>query len=507
MQGVVYDSVPRADGSVLLGGNFQYAEDLVRRYVARYGPPGALDPTLDPQRNISIVNSMAVQADGKILVANGGASVLLQRLTPAGALDSSFTPPFVSFSASIQQRTVIQKILLQPDGKILVGGKLITGSATSPTLSGLVRLNPDGTRDTSFQIVAARGGTSFVNDLALQPDGKVILGGDFTNINNDSSYYYLARVNSDGTVDSTFARSASEAVNELELQSDGKVVFGGNTSLRRLNGSGIPDGLNAPVNDAISALAVQPDDRILVGGRFTSINGVARERFARLLPDGTIDESCILSANSTVHSINVQTDGKIILGGLFTRINGISRVGAARTGGAVTPTSVVSRKTHGSAGTFDIPLPLSGTPGIENRAGSNHTVVATFSDNLSAGEARVTSGIGNIASTSLSGNSLTVNLSGVADRQVVVITLDRMVDTAGQSLPSMEVPLHLFFGDTNASGNVNASDIGQVKANVGAAVTQATFRSDVTVNGSINTSDVSAVKAAAGGSAASWLLR
>ncbi len=195
VQGTVFDSVSQADGKVLLGGDFQYAENVVRRYVARYNPSGTLDPSLDPQRNISIVTSMAVQADGKILVANGGASILLQRLTPAGALDTTFTPPFVSFSASIQQRTVIQKILLQPDGKILVGGKLITGSATSPTLSGLVRLNPDGTRDTSFQIVAARGGTYFVNDLALQPDGKVILGGDFTNINNDSSYFYLARVN------------------------------------------------------------------------------------------------------------------------------------------------------------------------------------------------------------------------------------------------------------------------------------------------------------------------
>ena len=416
-----------------------------------------------------------------------------------GALDSTFTPPFVSFSASIQQRTVIQKILLQPDGKILVGGKLITGSATSPTLSGLVRLNPDGTRDTSFQVVAARGGTYFVNDLALQPDGKVILGGDFTNINNDSSYYFLARVNSDGTVDPSFARTAPGAVAELELQADSKVVFGGNFgSLRRVNPNGTSDGFNVPVDDAISALALQPDTRILVGGRFTSINGVARDRFARLFPDGAVDPGCVLSANSTVHSITLQSDGRIILGGLFTRINGISRLGAARTGATVAPTSVVSRKTHGSAGTFEIPLPLTGAPGIENRTSGNHTVVATFSDNLSAGDASITSGTGSVSTASVNGNTLTVSLGGVADGQTLTIMLNNVTDTFGQTLPPMEVRMNLRFGDVNGNGSVNASDIGQVKANVGATVDQTNFRSDVTVNGSINSSDVSAVKATSG---------
>ncbi len=238
-----------------------------------------------------------------------------------------------------------------------------------------------------------------------------------------------------------------------------------------------------------------------MGGRFTTINGVARDRFARLFPDGTIDPSCILSANSTVHSISVQSDGRIILGGLFTRINGISRLGAARAWGLVAPTSVVSRKIHGSAGTFDIPLPLSGTPGVENRTGGNHTVVATFSDNLSGGDASVSSGTGSVSSAAVSGNTLTINLTGVANGQTLTIMLSNVSDTFGQTLPPMEVQMSVFFGDVNGNGTVTSSDIGQVKANAGAPVDQSNFRSDVTANGSINGSDISAVKAAAGGSA------
>ena len=195
-QGGVFDTAQQPDGKILVGGEFQFAEGVSRRYLARYNADGSFDPSLDTLRTIGIVKSIAVQPDGKIVVANGGGSVDVHRLNADGTIDTTFDSPFVPFSASIEARTVVQVVALQPDGKILVGGKLITGSASSPTLSGLVRLNPNGSRDTSFQIVFARGGVTFVNDLALQPDGKVVFGGDFTNINNDGSFAYFARVNS-----------------------------------------------------------------------------------------------------------------------------------------------------------------------------------------------------------------------------------------------------------------------------------------------------------------------
>ena len=102
-------------------------------------------------------------------------------------------------------------------------------------------------------------------------------------------------------------------------------------------------------------------------------------------------------------------------------------------------TGVVSRKVHGSAGTFDVSLPLSGTAGVENRSGA-HAIVATFNNPLAAGSATVPAAQGVVASTAVNGNTLTVNLSGVTDRQYISITLSDVTDTFGQTFPSMNVP-------------------------------------------------------------------
>lgn len=334
-QGGVFDTLTQPDGKFLVGGEFHFAEGVSRRYLARYNADGNFDAGFDTNRDISIVQSIGLQTDGKIIVASGGLSVILQRLNANGSWDTSFAQIFVPFSASIQARTRITTVLVQPDNKILVGGKLITGSATSPTLSGLVRLNADGTRDTTFQIVFARGGTTYVNDIALQPDGKVVIGGDFTNIANDTSFRYLARVNADGTTDTSYnpppPPSPIAVINEIELQPDGKIVYGGNFDfLLRVNANGTPDSFNVPVNNSVEALAIQPSGKILVGGVFTEIGGATRKRIARLNNNGSVDTGFNVSANNTVYDISLQTVGKILVGGQFTRINNQSRIAAAR---------------------------------------------------------------------------------------------------------------------------------------------------------------------------------
>ncbi len=183
-----------------------------------------------------------------------------------------------------------------------------------------------------------------------------------------------------------------------------------------------------------------------------------------------------------------------------TSSDGAARVFA--TNGTAAPalqmTSAVSRKTHGSAGTYDINLPLTGTPGVEGRSGGNHTIVATFSNPLTTGTASVSAGAGSVSSTSFSGNTLIVNLASVADRQTMTVTLSNVTDSSGQTMPPQNVPVTLLLGDVNGSGTVTSSDVSQVKASAG-TVTSANFRADVIANGSINSSDVGAVKAASGG--------
>ena len=172
--------------------------------------------------------------------------------------------------------------------------------------------------------------------------------------------------------------------------------------------------------------------------------------------------------------------------------------------GTCTPvqlTDAVSRKTHGAAGTFDVELPLTGSVGIECRsggAGGNHTFVFTFTNNVVSGNATVTTGTGFVSSFTFSGNTMTVNLTGVSDVQQITVTLSNVTDCFGSVLPNTPVSAAMLIGDTTANRTVNASDVAQVKGQVGVPVSTSNFREDVTVNGSINASDVSLVKANVG---------
>jgi hypothetical protein len=163
-------------------------------------------------------------------------------------------------------------------------------------------------------------------------------------------------------------------------------------------------------------------------------------------------------------------------------------------------TSAVSRKTHGGAGDFDIDLPLAGEPGVECRSSSgDHTFVVTFSNPVVSGNASVTSGSGTVAgSPTFSGNTMTVNLTGVADVQQITVTLSNVTDNTAQVLPDTPLSANMLIGDTNANKSVNAGDLAQTKAQSGVVVTGANFRTDINANGSVNAADTAIVKANAG---------
>ncbi len=163
-------------------------------------------------------------------------------------------------------------------------------------------------------------------------------------------------------------------------------------------------------------------------------------------------------------------------------------------------TGAVSRKTHGGAGSFDITLPLSGTPGVECRSsGGNHTLVFTFTNNVVSGSASVTAGTGSVSgSPTFSGNTLTVNLTGVTDAQNITVSLNGVTDSFAQVLPSTPVTMSVLPGDTTADGTVNSADISQTKSQSGNTVDGSNFREDVTVDGTLNSADISLVKSKSG---------
>ena len=168
--------------------------------------------------------------------------------------------------------------------------------------------------------------------------------------------------------------------------------------------------------------------------------------------------------------------------------------------GALQLIAAASRKTHGAAGDFDINLPLVGGVGVECRStGGAYTLVFTFSNNMVSGNASVTGGIGSVlGSPTFATNTMTVNLTGVADVQKITVTLSNVTDTSAQVLPDTAVSVNILIGDTSGNKTVNASDVSQTKLQSGQTLTATNFRNDVTVNGSINASDVSLVKSKSG---------
>src|SRR5205814_6325218 len=160
--------------------------------------------------------------------------------------------------------------------------------------------------------------------------------------------------------------------------------------------------------------------------------------------------------------------------------------------------SVGSRKTHGNAGTFDINLPVTGNPGIEDRSGGAngaYKLVFTFATPLaSVTSASVTSGSGSISSRGFGPNptQYTVNLTGVADAQYIIVTLTNVQDTAGR-VGDFSATMGVLGGDVTGDRVVNSKDQNYINSKSGQKASSANFRADVTVDGLINGNDASFV--------------
>jgi hypothetical protein len=159
-------------------------------------------------------------------------------------------------------------------------------------------------------------------------------------------------------------------------------------------------------------------------------------------------------------------------------------------------TSAASRKVHGIAGTFDIPLPLTGNVGIECRSGgatNDYQMIINFANSVTVGSASVTSGTGSLSSFTVSGSQVTVNLTGITNAQQITVTLFNVND--GTHMGNASVSMGVLIGDSSGNGTVNAADVAQTKGRLGQTVDATNFRSDVNANGAINSGDVAIVKA------------
>src|SRR5436189_490367 len=236
----------------------------------------------------------------------------------------------------------IRAVVVQPDGKILIGGDFTTvapnGGATV-TRNRIARLNPDGTLDMGFD-PSATGTNAAVQSIALQADGKILAGGSFTSIGGQLRNN-IARLDATTGLADSFDPNANSTVFAIAVQTDGKILVGGffgniggqpRNRLARLDpATGLADSFDAALSGLeIFAITIQPDGKILAGGFFMSIGGQPRNNLARLDPITALADSFNPNAADEVHAIAVQADGKVLAGGFFINIGGQPRNSIAR---------------------------------------------------------------------------------------------------------------------------------------------------------------------------------
>ncbi|MFM1768766.1 MAG: hypothetical protein RJA22_1295 [Verrucomicrobiota bacterium] len=331
----------QGDGQILVGGQFTAFGGTGRRRVARLNLDGSIDASFNPGLGANgEVNSIVVQPDGKILLAGAFTQMDIRnrgriaRLTSSGEVDTSFNPGSGADNP-------VYSMALQPDGKVLLGGDF--ASYNGIPRSGLARVNATGVLDSGFQPGTGADGTIFA--LALQPDGKVLVGGEFSTFNNQP-VAKLARLNPDGSLDPSFnATSAPNgSVRTIVVQPDGAILIGGaftsvgtvsRPHVARFLSDGTLDAGFDPgpgANSIVYSAVLQPDGKILLGGEFTTFGGLLNNRIARLRPDGTLDTTINFGtgANLFIASVALQNDGAILIGGGFTTVNGVARPYVAR---------------------------------------------------------------------------------------------------------------------------------------------------------------------------------
>ena len=485
----------QADGKILAGGGFGIIGGQPRNRIARLDPMTGLAETFNPDAN-GYVASIAVQADGKILVGGGfdGINSIggqarnhMARLDPMTGLADSFDP---------NANDAVSSIAVQADGKILVGGGFT--NIGGQTRSHIARLSSDTALADSFN----PDSDGDVDSIAVQVDGKILAGGFFTIIGGQGRNRIARLDGATGSADS-FDPNANEAVLAIAVQADGKILAGGQFT----NIGGQARNCIARLSNDTSALqdlvATQTAITWALGGSRPQYERVAFESSTDNANYTPLGNGTAVGNNWTLTGLNLPIGQNF-----YFRARGYYRGGHQNASASIsesvrsvftplplTPTKVISRKLH-SGSPRDIDLSLTNNSGIECRSGgptNDHQIIFTFPSAVTFTNAAVTVGTGSVSSSSGTGTTIvTVNLTGVSNAQTVTVTLGGVSD--GANTRDVSVQMGVLVGDTNGNGIVNASDVGQTKSRIGQTVDLNIFRSDINNNGTINASDVAAVK-------------
>ncbi|MBK7752442.1 MAG: delta-60 repeat domain-containing protein [Flavobacteriales bacterium] len=320
---VTYDGA----GRLVVGGLFRYWNGIPCTYMMRLLANGAPDPSYVNNAANYPVTAVLPLANGGALIGgvfnryNGEERVGLARLLRDGSVDPTFSSALRLINlTNVGPVTMRQR----PDGKYLIGGSF---RADQSTRYNLVLLNTDGTWDQTFQSHFTSDWGENVKDLVVLPDNRALVCGSFI----WPSLKKVVRLLADGTADPSFTTQVAQNGDILcmAVQPDGRVLIAGDFTL--LQGTGtvlgriarlMPDGTFDPsfipgsgFDQEVEHIALRPDGRIVVSGRFTNYQGTPRARVAQLLPDGSLDTSFDTGSNGLWGPIAIAADGSLLNGG------------------------------------------------------------------------------------------------------------------------------------------------------------------------------------------------
>jgi uncharacterized delta-60 repeat protein len=452
----VWSIAVQADGKILAAGNFTSIGGHTRNCIARLDATTGLADSFDPNAN-NFVQSIAVQADGKILAAGAftfiGAQTrnYIARLDATTGLADSFNP---------NAHSIVVSIAVQADGKILAAGNFF--QIGGQPRNYIARLDATTGLADSFDPNADQP----VNSIAVQMDDKVLIGGGFSMLSPNGgppvTRNRIARLNPDGTLDTAFDPNANGySLDSIAVQADGKVLAGGDFTtiggqprnyIARLDATtGLADSFDPNANLFVQSIAVQPDGKILAVGDFTFIGGQTRNRIARFLP-----------GLQPTGAVSRKTQGVAFAFDINLPLSGEPGVECRSSGGNYTEVvTFTNNVTSGSAAVTAGTGSISGSPTF-----SGNTMTVNLTGVIDAQKITVTlTGVTDVFSQVLPSTpvSMDVLIGDVTGNRVVNATDVGLVKSqVGQAVTASN-----FREDVNADGSISSSDVALTKSRVG----------------------------------------
>ena len=345
VNGNVFCSAVQKDEKIIIGGAFSSYNGKFYNNIVRLHPDGSLDTTFVVKTEPGdYVEAIAIQTNGKIVMC-GSFEVNTNRHREVVRLNQDGTTD-TTFNSSIGTEFSVEHISIQTDGKIIIGGSFESYKGVAH--KGIARLNTDGSVDTTFKV--GTGVDVFVQHTAIQQDGKILIAGYFSDYNG-IKINNMARLNTDGTLDDSFhpGTGPNNFIRDIRVQPNGQIIIAGEftkvnektaNQIARINSDGTLDttfsvgaGMDGSLKNIIT-LGIQKDGKVVVAGIFDSFNGSVSHSIVRLNNNGDLDNTFDVGTgvdpDKMIYTIAIQPDEKIIIGGYFTSYNGTGRNRIAR---------------------------------------------------------------------------------------------------------------------------------------------------------------------------------